>query len=99
MNKNTTSLVDEHLQSMDAMQEAGMDEFFYTRLKARMEKQNSQPGWNFPLKPVWIVGTLTVLLAANSFMLSQQFKTKKTTTASSLQSFAESYDQAISSSY
>lgn len=99
MEKKSTPLVDEHLKSIEAMQEVGTDEFFYTRLKARLENEKSQPGWSFPLKPVWIVGTLAILLAVNGFMLSQQFKTKSTTTASSLQRFAESYDQAISSSY
>lgn len=102
MKKIITPLVDEHLQSIQAMQEAGTDGFFYTRLKARMQKDNTVQGWSFPFKPVWIVGTLAMLLAVNGFMLSQQFKTKETKTTagnSSLQNFAESYDQNISSSY
>lgn len=99
MEKKSTPLVDEHLQSMQGMKEAGTDNFFYTRLKAKMEKEKSQQGWGFPLKPVWVVGTLALLLAVNGFMLLQQSKTKSTTAASSLQNFAESYDQTISSSY
>lgn len=106
MEKNSTPLVDEHLQSMQGIQEVGTDDFFYTRLKAKMlasqsggEKENSQPGWSFLLKPVWVVGTLALLLVVNGFMLSQQFRTKATTSTSSLQRFAESYDQTISSSY
>ncbi|MDZ4796242.1 MAG: hypothetical protein SGI83_18350 [Bacteroidota bacterium] len=109
MEKNSTLLVDEHLQSILGMREAGTDDFFYTRLKARMlarqsggEKEKPEQGWNFPLKPVWVVGALALLLAVNGFMLSNQFKGKKSTAtaaASSLQNFAESYDQSISSSY
>lgn len=102
MEKKSTPLVDEHLQNFEGMQEAVTDDFFYTRLKARMQKEKSQPGWVFSLKPVWIVSALALLLVVNSFMLSQQFKnkeTKSTASASSLQSFAESYDQIISSSY
>lgn len=99
MERKSTPLVNEHLQSMQGMQEVGTDDFFYTRLKARMEKEKSQQGWSFPLKPVWVVGTLALLLAVNGFMLSQQGKTKSTTSALSLQNFAESYDQTISSSY
>jgi len=101
MKNKSTALVDEHLQSIQAMQEGGTDDFFYTRLKARMEKESSVQGWRFPLKPVWIVGTLALLLAVNGFMLKQQFKTKEAKTTagnSSLQNFAESYDQNISSS-
>jgi len=102
-------LVDEHLQSIQGMQEVGTDDFFYTRLKARMlarqtggENMQQDKGWSFPLKPVWVVGTLALLLAVNGFMLVNQSKTKETTSTvstSSLQNFAESYDQAIASSY
>jgi hypothetical protein len=105
--ENFTPLVDEHLQSLKGMQEAGTDDFFYTRLKARMlarqaggQREQTPQGWSFPLKPVWLVGTLVLLLAVNGFMLSQQYKAKDKTTAasaSSLQNFAISYDQSISS--
>ncbi len=66
-----------------------------------MEKNQPSAGWAFPLKPVWIVGTLTILLAVNGFMLTQQSKAKETkaTNTSSIQGFAEAYDQTISSSY
>jgi hypothetical protein len=105
MKKKSTPLVDQHLQSIQGMQEAGTDDFFYTRLKARMqarvEKEQEGPGWSFPLKPVWVIGTLVLLLTINGFMLTQRYKTKvnQSATSSSLQSFAESYDQAISSTY
>jgi hypothetical protein len=101
MGKKTTPLLDEHLQAMQGMTETGTDEFFYTRLKARIQKEGPQQGWSFPLKPVWIVGTLALLLVVNGIMLSQQVKStsQKEADASSLQKFAESYDQAISSSY
>ena len=109
MKQKSTPLVDEHLQVFTDMKETGTDDFFYTRLKARMlarqsagETETGQEGWRFPLKPVWIVGTLALLLAVNGFMLSQQFKTattKENTVSSPLQNFAASYDQTISSSY
>lgn len=101
MERNTTPLVDEHLQTVQGMQEAGTDDFFYTRLKARMQKEQAEQGWGFPLKPVWVVGTLALLLAVNGFMLSQQSGPKKNsvTGTSSIERFAESYDQSISSSY
>src|SRR5450631_3379772 len=99
MKNRTTALVDEHLQAVQGMQEAETDPFFYTRLKARMEKGKTAQGWSFPLKPAWVITTLLLLLVLNGFMLEQQFKTNKskTTASSSLQNFAESYDQTISS--
>ena len=106
MKQKSTPLVDEHLQAFMGMKEAGTDDFFYTRLKARMqsggERETGPNGWSFPLKPVWIVSTLALLLAVNGFMLSQRSKTtgvKGNTASTSLQNFAESYDQTISSSY
>ena len=100
MKKNSTPLVDEHLQSIQGMQEAGTDDFFYTRLKARIDKERSEQGWSLPLKPVWVLSTLVLLLAINGITLLQQAKTKATNagvSTSSLQNFAESYDQSISS--
>ncbi len=100
MKETFTPLLDQHLQSLQGMQEASTDDFFYTRLKAKMQKELQELGWSFPLKPVWVVATLVLLLAVNGFMLSQQFKSKQTTTkasASPLQNFATSYDQSISS--
>ena len=101
MKKNTTALVDEHLEYLRGMQEATTDDFFYTRLKARMEREEPSQGWGFPLKPVWVVGALVLLLAANGFTLVQRSAEKNKTTAAAptLQNFAQSYDQVISSSY
>jgi len=109
MKKNSTPLVDDHLQSIQSLQEAGTDEFFYTRLRAKMlarqsggEGKQAEQGWSFRLQPVWVLGTLVLLLTINGFMLSSQVKAKEKQSAaasSSLQNFAESYDQAISSSY
>lgn len=102
MKNKSTQLVDEHLESLQGMQEVGTDDFFYTRLKARMTKEYPQKGWSLPLRPVWIISTLVLLLAVNGVILSQQIKSKTTTqksSTSSLQNFAESYDQTISSSY
>lgn len=96
MDKNFSPLVDEHLQSLQGMQETGTDDFFYTRLMARMERKENSPAWNFPLKPVWLAGALTILLFINGLMLVQQSQGKKKTSVSSIQDVASSYDQSIS---
>lgn len=101
MDKHYLPLVDAHLQSLQGMQEAITDDFFYTRLMARMERNNPEKSWNFPLKPVWVVGALFVLLAINGFMLLQESRSAINSTyaaeASPLQHFASSYDQSIPS--
>ncbi len=101
MEKNTTPLVDEHLQRLQDMTETGTDDFFFTRLKARMDREQTAMTWSLPFKPVWAVASLALLLAVNGYILSQQAKTKKQQGGNntSIQQFAESYDQSISSSY
>ena len=103
-NKNLL-LLNEHLKSLQSMQEAAMDEFFYTRLKARLDREVEgknnlqQQGWVFPLKPIWVIGTLVLLLAVNSIMIAQQFTSKKNTTEISstptLQNFVEEFHLSI----
>ena len=95
MKNNFTPLVDEHLASIQGMQEAATDEFFYTRLKAKMARGTGR----LMLKPVWVIGVLVVLLGVNGYMLSEQSKKDAGVqrNSSSVQGFAQSYDQTISS--
>ncbi len=99
MNKKNNSLVDEHLLSINEIKETETDEFFYTRLKARMEREHSEADWNFPLKPTWVIATMSFLLVINVLMFTAKNKTTKTQSedTSSIKSFASSYDQSISS--
>jgi hypothetical protein len=98
MKKNTT-LLDEHIESLAGMREAETDAFFYTRLKAKMEKLRGKPEQILPLKPVWVIWLLAGLLVFNGFILANQIRTRKakSTNSYSIQNFAESYDQALSS--
>jgi hypothetical protein len=97
-----TNLLNEHLQSIEGLREVGTDDYFYTRLKAKMEKRNESAGWLFTIKPAWLIGSLILLLAVNGLLLSKQFGDKESTgvgSSSGLQGFAASYDQSISSTY
>lgn len=103
MEKKSISILDDHLVSLQGMQEAGTDDFFYTRLKAKMtaRAEGGLRGWSLPLKPIWVAASLSLLLIINGVMLSKQLKSKSpvSNNNSSLQGFAESYDQTISTSY
>ena len=91
----STQLVDTYLESVQDMQEASTDPFFYTRLRVKMDRQERSS------KPVWMVAGLLLLLIINGFLLAQQDGTQQGSVAanSSLQSFAASYDLTIQSSY
>jgi hypothetical protein len=101
MKKKETRLVEQYLQSVQGLQETGTDDFFYTRLKARMANRVPGKNWALPFKPALVICTLSLLLVVNGFMLSSQVSLQKNNAAkkSSLQKFAESYDLVASSSY
>ncbi len=99
-------MVDEHLESLKGMQMADSGNFFYSKLRTRMlsdERNDSEQLWRLPLRPVWIISTLILLLGINGFMLSQQYrnsnKSRTPSGNSSIQNFAEAYDQTINTSY
>ena len=100
MNKaKHTPLTDEYLQSLEGMKPAGTEDFFYTRLVARMER--GKEASRYPLRPAFVIGVLTVCLFANSAMIIyQQNKNNqveiKTTAA---QNFAESFNLNVDSNY
>ena len=98
--KLPTPLVDEYLQSFEGINETETGAFFYTRLKARMEKENGQ-SVSFPLKPAWVLSLLAFFLFINAFFLVQESKEKIPTASqgTALQNFAASYNLNISTSF
>ena len=76
------------------------DIYFYTRLRARMEKTLlNDAGWNFSLRSLLLIGALTMLLLMNGFFLMNEEKSRSVTTESGLQTFASSYDLTITTLY
>ncbi len=103
MKKNTNHLVDEHLESLKGMQVAEAGDFFYSQLRNRMlGEEKNDALWKFPLRPAWVIGGLLLLLGVNAFMLSQEFRSRQVGSSkgsSAIETFAESYDQTIHTSY
>jgi len=100
MNRNANSLLEEHLQVLDEMQEVGTDHFFYTRLRARMEAKNVGEVWSFRLRPSLAIPALSILLVLNGFLLFQSTQHKnKRDSAYSIQRFASDYNQSIETIY
>lgn len=102
MKKNIHQQVEDTLSSIEGMKRAEPDPFFATRALSRLEKQ--QPEVISPVRrPVWLVATLCLFLAANIFLLTHE--TKKTTgdvqsgETSSLQGFAKEYGLTTTSAY
>jgi len=101
MKKNIpTPLTDDFLESLREIREAETDPFFYTRLTARMQKQEDAE-WRLPLKPAWLVSMLAVFLFINSFFLLPRVLQDKTQASpgNSLQNFASGYDLSVSTPF
>lgn len=99
MKKDTnTPLLDEILQDIGTFRDPETSDFFYTRLRAKMEEPASE-GWSLPVKPVWIIGIFLIMLGLNSFMLVKQFQSAKsdTTSTTAVSDVASIYDLRISS--
>jgi len=100
MKKNTnTPLVDHLLDSIHGMKDAEVSPFFYTRLKARMDRQ-STTAISYVYKPTWVIAMLLLLLAVNGILLTQQFKANDDKLpVTTIERVAEYYNQNIISSY
>ena len=100
MNKNSNSLLEDHLQVLDELQVFGTDGFFYTRLRARLEARKAGEEWGFKLRPSLAIAALSLLLVLNGFLLFQYAKNdKKQDSAYSIQRFAADYNQSIETIY
>lgn len=74
--KNT----DKILNSFDNIRRIPAPDFFYTRLKARMEKKREVPGYKRKLlQPVFLVSGLVILLLVNVFILIKSTNSKMET--------------------
>lgn len=103
MKETIQPLLDEHLQSLQGIKEIGTDDFFYTRLKARMEKTSQSNNWYFPLQPKLLTSTLILLLALNIVIqfgnAGANSLENKEDAEESLYDFAKALDLANSSSF
>ena len=96
MNINRNKQVEEILGSLDGSQRAAAPDFFYTRLKARMERgleqaQSLNKSWL--LRPAFAITALAVILLINAFVILKNDASKDTATndVETLQSIAAEY--------
>ena len=96
MDNNRNKQVDEILGSLDGSRRAAVPDFFYTRLKARMEKgleQGQSLNKSWLLRPAFAITALAVVLLINAFVILKDDATKDNSTneVETLQSIAAEY--------
>lgn len=90
------SHTDSLLSSLDGIRRASAPDFFYTRLRARMEREAGlSPELPRVLRPVWVLGGLTLVLLFNGLVLLRQ--QKQTTDTASLN--APETEQVVAAEY
>lgn len=67
--KTANNRTEEILSSIDKIERATAPDFFYTRLKARMERENESPARPWFLKPAYTFAVLFIVLVINAFVL------------------------------
>ncbi len=99
MNNNRNKKIEEILGSLDGVQKATVPDFFYTRLKAKMEK-GLEPATkkHWVLRPAFAITALVMVLVVNAFVIFRGDATSKTknniasgTESEILQSIASEY--------
>lgn len=93
---------DDIMQSLDGMQRAEPQRFFYTRLQAKLESRSAEKSsWGWLSKPVFSFTTLLLLLVLNIAVISSYLKPKTavTQTSTGIENFAKEYSLDGSSAY
>ena len=97
MDNKRNNRIEEALNSLDGCKRATAPDFFYTRLRGRMEREltpkNTSRSW--VLRPVYIVFALFLVLALNVFVLLSGRDETTTATADN----NESIQQSIAAEY
>ncbi len=92
----TDEQLEQDLTVFATMKEVSSPNFFYTRLKARMEKESKSNEVVLSIKPVLVICALSLFLIINSLLLKKGTTLANTTTSEAIEVFAASYDQTIS---
>ncbi len=71
MKQSKQERIEQILSAWDGAKRAEAPSFFYTRLRARMEKGSRQPVRSWLLRPAFVVTTLVVVIIINVFIYFQ----------------------------
>lgn len=96
MKQQKQKRIDQVLNAWDGAKRAEPPAFFYTRLRARMEKEAGEPVIkSVLLKPVFVIVALTAVIIINTFLFFQDGHTTTITPSSgdeTIQSIAAEYN-------
>lgn len=86
---------EQDLTIISNLKEVSAPDFFYTRLKARMEKETKSEQIGGSLKPIVLICILTLFLFINSLIMERESTVIHSSSNHDIEAFAASYDQII----
>src|SRR6478736_8337882 len=99
MNNNNEHRIEDILGSLDGMQKASAPNFFYTRLRARMERELvAKPKRSILLRPAYAIAGLVLILTINAAVLLKNDDTTDTTSTDIVSTNTEAV-QSIAAEY
>ena len=73
MNNEKNKKIEEIMGSLDGTYRASIPDFFYTRLKARMEKSHEPAGQKSGiLRPVYAIAAMVVIILVNAVVIYKE---------------------------
>ena len=87
---------EQDLNIISNLNEVSAPDFFYTRLKARMEKEIKSEQIGGSLNPIVVICILTLFLFINSLIMEKETTVVHSSSNQDIEAFAASYDQIIS---
>ncbi len=96
MKNLTDDQLEQDLKIFSTMKEIGVSDFFYTRLKVKMENDSRSNHIATPVKALFVICTLTLFLFLNSLLLQKNANIVTANTSNEIEVLAASYDQTIS---
>jgi len=100
MNQKKNELLENHMAVIDQIKDVHLDDFFYTRLKSRLENEKHQYQVDLPIKPIFILSCLVFMLILNIIFLDRETYSKtKVNNDNGIEQIISMYDQNISSLY
>jgi hypothetical protein len=86
---------EQDLNIISNLNEVSAPDFFYTRLKARMEKEIKSEQIGGSLNPIVVICILTLFLFINSLIMEKESTVIQSSSNQDIEAFAASYDQII----
>ncbi len=96
MKNLTDDQLEQDLNLFSNMKEIGVSDFFYTRLKIKMENETRSNYFTAPVSALFVICTLTLFLFINSLLFQNNENIVNIKSSNDIEALATSYDQTIS---